>query len=182
MANKPTISVETLRQLLTYNPETGSLTWLPRPLSMFATQRHCSVWNARYAGAEALTALHNGYRCGDALGHRIIAHRVAYALHHGRWPEGDIDHINGNRADNRIVNLRAVNRQTNMQNAKRSKANSSGVTGVCWDRRRCKWRAYIVISYRQRSIGEFVNLDDAIAARQAAEIEFGFHENHGRAA
>lgn len=182
------VSVSLLRQLISYNPETGELTWLPRWEGLFLEGRHsashaCRKWNTRYSGAPALAAAErHGYGHGDILGKRYKAHRVAWALYYGAWPAGDIDHINGLPADNRIVNLREVTKSENMRNQKRSIANRSGVTGVSWNSLRGKWSAQIKFDGRKRHLGLFARIEDAAEARKAAERRFGFHPNHGRCA
>lgn len=180
MADKPIISVETLRQLLTYDPETGKLTWLPRPREMFCDDRAWKIWNTQHAGKTALNAKSHGYRHGPIFNKRVFAHRVAWALHYGHWPLGSIDHINGDQLDNRIPNLREVNHQGNARNSKRSVANASGVTGVGWYAPRGKWRARIRVDGRNITLGYFSDFGDAVAARKEAETRFEFHPNHGR--
>lgn len=194
------IPVETLRQLLRYEPETGKLYWLERPVEMFedSTFRHrtgkiavrsaqwaCDLWNTRFAGQEAFTAkAKSGAYHGKLFGALHYAHRVIWALHTDAWPTDDIDHINGNRADNRIENLRDVTHTENMRNQKVYRSSVSGHHGVAPLRRRPgTWQAYITINKKRQHIGYFRNLQDAIAARKAAEADCGlFHENHGRAA
>lgn len=170
-----------LRKLLSYNPETGKLTWLPRPREMFQRSRLHGTWNTRFAGTEAFTAADgHGYLHGTIRGVKAKAHRVAYALYHGEWPEREVDHINGDRTDNRIANLRSVSRQANLQNMAKRRDNTTGVTGV-YHQPRCtrrKWSARI----GRRSLGSFETFDAACAARRAAEVEHGFHPNHGRSA
>lgn len=178
MADRANIPVETLRQLLAYDPATGKLTWLERAREMFATQRHCSVWNARYAGNDALTAHCRGHRHGNILGQTYKAHRVAWAIHHGGWPAGDLDHINGDPADNRICNLRVVDHQTNMRNVKRRTDSTSGIPGVCWFKPKRKW----MVRVGHKHIGYFDTLEAASEARQTAAAAAGYHPNHGRAA
>lgn len=180
MATEPNISVETLRQLLHYNPDTGVLSWRIRPVSLCKDERAWKIWNARYAGREALTANSNGARQGNIFGRRVYAHRAAYALHYGAWPKDVIDHINGNPADNRIANLRAVDQRTNMLNQKERCTNTSGATGVTLFSRNQKWRAQITVNGRNKALGYFTDFDEAVKARRLAEVRFGFHPNHGR--
>lgn len=180
MADRPNIDIPLLRQLLAYDPETGALTWLKRPRELFPTLRAWAIWNGRYAGTAALAANSNGARQGNIFARRTYAHRAAWALYHGAWPEGVIDHINGNPADNRIVNLRDVPQATNMRNQNERNTNTSGVTGVVpyWS----KWKAQITVDGRNINLGHFRTRDEAIVARKAAERRHGFHPNHGRAA
>jgi len=164
----------TLRDLLDYDPETGVLTWRHRPCG-------AKNFNARYAGKEAGCLLPIGYRQLTIDNERFCAHRVAWAIHHGRWPENQIDHINGVRNDNRISNLRDVSHQENHRNQAIPKSNKSGVIGVHWNKRLRKWRAQIKIGGQQKHLGCFNCVADAAAARAKADAEYGYHEFHGRA-
>ena len=182
------IDPELLRKLLRYEPETGKLFWLPRTPDLFhdTTDRRgvnwcCQAWNGKNAGREAFTANSAGYRMGAVFGRNYGAHRVAWALTSGSWPKM-IDHINGDRSDNRLANLRSVSRLENQRNMKRGSDNKSGQTGVGWDSSRDRWVAAIGVGGRTDHIGRFDKKADAIAARKQAERDFGFHPNHGRAA
>lgn len=181
MAKYEILSPELLRQLLDYDPETGVLTWRHRALQFFADEGSQRKWNTRYAGKPAFTADDGaGYRPGTILYHKCRAHRVAWAMHYGRWPTKIIDHINQDRGDNRICNLREVDDLDNRRNCRKSKANTSGVTGVSWWPQRRKWVAQIMVNRRRKCLGYFDTIEDAAAARKAAERKFQFHENHGR--
>lgn len=183
------IPVEKLRAVLRYCPETGALTWKTRDPSMFpnvgkgGADRNCAAWNSFHAGRRAIaTKANNGYLKGELWGADLLAHRVAWALHYGAWPNGLIDHINGDKADNRIENLRLVDHSGNTKNNRISKKNTTGHIGVYWEPLRNKWRADITADKKTVCLGRFDNKDDAIAARKAAEPKYGFHPNHGRAA
>jgi hypothetical protein len=154
-----------LRQLLRYEPETGKLFWLPRA----GDTRGERFFNTRFAGKEALTYLSKGYRVGSINDADAKAHRVAWAIHYGEWPNGFIDHINGDRADNRIANLRVVDHVGNGRNRKAGANNNSGVIGVGWNKRHKKWRASIRHNGELIYLGAFDNMDDAIRARMRAE-------------
>lgn len=185
MASKAHPTPEELRQLLRYEPETGKLFWKQRDVSLFEDRgngaaANAASWNARYAGAEALTALNAaGYRHGAVFGCKLRAHRVAWALVHGQWPQGEIDHINGITDDNRLENLREVTGQENQRNSKRPANNTSGVVGVSWYEPARKWVARIRVIKRIH-LGYFDDFNEAVAARKAAEAAYGFHQNHGR--
>lgn len=167
---------ETLQALLHYEPDTGRLFWKERPREMFKSEGQQKKWNNRYAGAEALTARQtHGYLHGAILGRKYRAHRVIWKLVHGVEPE-QVDHINGDVSDNRLGNLRDVSHQTNGRNQKRSARNSSGVVGVSRHKVSGKWTAAIKGEY----LGLFEDFEEAVAVRKAAEIEHGFHPNHGR--
>ncbi len=183
----PTIlPIETLHKLLAGDPDAGTLHWRERPLEFFehckAPKRICAAWNARLAGKEAFTTDHRkGYRRGMIFGRSYLAHRVIWALTTGAWPPEEIDHINGVKDDNRIENLRAVTRAENLRNQAIYSNNTSGVVGVDWHKRDKRWTAQIRVDNKQIYLGYFTNKEDAIAARAAADIEYGFHANHGRA-
>lgn len=108
------------------------------------------------------------------------AHRLAWFLANERWPEKQIDHINGDTGDNRMENLRDADYKINGQNRKLSKNNNSGAPGVHWHKLRRRWHASIWDGKRQHYLGEFKDIDEAIHVRKCAEVEYGFHQNHGR--
>jgi hypothetical protein len=173
--------IEVLRELLEYDPETGALTWKERDVVYFRSERSCNSWNAQNAGRQAFTASDvHGYKVGSIFGSLYKAHRVSWALTHGKWPSDQIDHINGIRSDNRIINLRVVTNTENTRNRKLTKTNSSGATGVYWNKKAGKWQARISADGKYKSLGYFLSLDEASAVRKAAEREHGYHENHGR--
>jgi hypothetical protein len=172
-----------LRVLLSYNPEDGKLYWKERPASMFrddgaaSAQTRCAIWNARFAGMPAFTAdKGDGRRAGNIFGRTYLAHRVAWAVFYGAWPLGEIDHINGNTADNRIDNLRDVSRTVNSRNMPRRADNKSGATGVC--RHQSKWMVRLGNKY----VGVYGTFEEALAARKTAEAAADYHNNHGRVA
>lgn len=188
MAVKPLPSQMDLRQLLNYSPDTGALTWLKRPLHFFPTggkspSRSRNTWNSRYAGTPALNSLNaHGYKSGRLLDRTTLSHRVIFAIQEGQWPTGQVDHINGDRADNRWNNLRQVSHQNNAKNMRLPSHNTSGHIGVYWDVRRGKWGAVIQANRKRKFIGYFDHKCDAVAARLKASIDLGFHPNHGSAA
>jgi len=101
-----------------------------------------------------------GYRTIGINGVRFYAHRLIWTYHNGTTPEM-IDHINGNRSDNRIENLRACNKSQNMMNMGASGRNSSGVKGVGWSASLKKWRAYLNVNGKTKHLGYFENIEDA---------------------
>ena len=105
---------------------------------------------------------------------------MIWAHFYGEWPTDEIDHINGNRNDNRIKNLRQVSRQENSRNMAAPSSNTSGVVGVCFCNTRMMWMSYINLMGKMRHLGFFNSFNDAVAKRKAAERQFGFHKNHGR--
>lgn len=121
-----------------------------------------------------------GYRLVSGDGTDYVQHRVVWKMLHSSDPDKQIDHIDGDKTNNRLENLRCVFAQENQRNRKRSRNNTSGTLGVSWNTKMEKWKAYIVVNAKQIHIGVFSNKADAIKARKQAEIELGFHPNHGR--
>lgn len=132
-------------------------------------------------GDKASYIAHNGYMKLTIDRKSYPVHRLAFLYMTGQYPESgvDVDHIDHNRANNKWSNIRLVSRQENMRNAKRSKANKSGYTGVGWCKQQSQWYASIMISGRHKKIGRFDSLIDAVAARIRANKLYGFHHNHG---
>ena len=109
-----------------------------------------------------------------------VVHRLVFVYMEGFMPDCDVDHINGNRIDNRWVNLRLVNRQDNLRNMGVRKDNQSGVPGVSYAKDRNKWHSFIHADKHNRvNLGYFDSFDEAVAARKGAEVLLGFHPNHG---
>jgi len=165
------VSIEKLRKVLIYSPSTGHLTW--------DEDLGSAITTARYAGKLVNNVSGSGYVRVSVGRVRMLAHRVCYAIYYGAWPDGVIDHINGNRTDNRIENLRVIKRSENQKNMKLSVANTSGQCGVHWNKRKRKWMAAITVNYENVHLGYFEDIESAKIARRVAESEHGFHENHG---
>lgn len=169
-----------VRELLEYNSETGSLFWKERDLKWFKTQETCNSWNARFARKEALTCTsQHGYKTGAIFGKHCKAHRIIHLWMTGEWPD-QVDHINGDKGDNRWENLRNVDFKENGKNQKTPKNNTSGVLGVYCHKNYKVWRAMIKVLGKNISLGSFKTKEEAITARQEVNIKYGFHENHGR--
>lgn len=153
------MNITKLQSLLRYDPTTGYIYRIS-------------------TGRRVYEEPHGGYTRIEVGGRRYRTHRIAWALYCGEWPN-TIDHLNHDRADNRIDNLRNTNVVGNQRNMKKSARNQSGVTGVSWDKRANKWYAKICVGRVQKHLGLFDRLEDAVAARKVAETEAGFHPNHG---
>lgn len=148
-----------LQQSCRYNPVTGELTWIK-------SRVQSPAWNGKYANKEAFTHTDSqGYKDGKFMQVKLQASRVAWALHHGKWPDRDIDHEDGDRANNRIKNLRDVSETHNLLNAKMSKNNTSGVKGVY-----IRGKGFVAMAHmnrKQHYIGTFDTIEEAYAARVA---------------
>jgi len=174
------LSVSKLHEMLTYYPDNGALVWKERPRSHFKSDRDHLWWNKTFSGSLALNyQKHNGYLEGTIDGKPYLAHRVIWYMVHGEWPD-QIDHINGNKNQNHLSNLRNVDQRTNGRNQKRSSLNTSGVTGVYWHKTSSKWRSVIKVDGHRKYLGHFDDFNEAVKARKEAEVKYGFHENHGR--
>lgn len=158
------------------------LFWKARPRSMFSWDRGWRNANSRCAGKPVNLHRHDGYECfWWTAGRRQRAHRIIWLLTYGEYPSADIDHINGDRADNRLCNLRDVSRAVNARNSAMRTGTRSGINGVCAQGKR--WCAYIRIDGHRTRLGVFDRKEDAAAARRKAEVESNaFSPRHGRAA
>jgi hypothetical protein len=167
MAHLPLPDAEYLHKRLAYDPDTGRLLWKP-----VASKR----WNSRLAGKAALDCIcRYGYRVGRIDGRGVRSHRVIWKMMTGSDPAGEIDHINGDRSDNRWRNLRCVTHSGNMRNSRLPSDNTSGVIGVSWMAAKRKWRATVM----GKHIGVFDTAEEAAAARERANVALSFHPNHG---
>ncbi|USA40220.1 HNH endonuclease [Pelagerythrobacter marinus] len=180
MAKRPLPSPEELRQLLRYEPETGKLFWRERGLEWFQDERSCKSWNSRFANTEALSSPHNaGYLHGNVLSGKQLAHRVIWAIVTGEWPEGDIDHDDGDKSNNRWKNLRPATNAENMQNKKVRRDSSTGLKGV-QRHRTGRFTANITAHGTKYYLGLFASLEEAKAAYDAAAIRLhGKYANLG---
>jgi hypothetical protein len=168
------VPVHLVRELLSYNLETGKLVWKLR-------NPPCGSFNGRYAGSEAFTCIEKkGYRNGRINGVNMKAHRIAWAIHYGEWPDDQIDHINGNPSDNRINNLRQVGNMENCHNKSIPSNNTSGYIGVTWHKRMNMWQAKYRIECKDVHVGYFNNPKEASVALSNSMQSAGFHKNHGR--
>jgi HNH endonuclease len=143
------LTQERLRELLAYDPETGLFTWRSRRKGV-------------QVGEIAGSVERNGYTGIKIDQKHCLAHRLAWLYVYGGMPAGDIDHINRNRADNRIENLRAANRSQNCANARLWKNNTSGLRGVRKFHK--KWRATVGYGGRLYHLGTFATAEEASRA------------------
>lgn len=172
-------SPELLRKLLRYEPETGKLYWRKRTKEVHDFDRGRRFFNSRYAGKEAFAHVGaSGYLKGAIYNRYHSAHRIVWAVYYGKWPENQIDHINGDKQDNRISNLRDVSHAENGKNRRVNKNNTSGVTGVSFVVSKGRWVASIRPDGEHIYLGAYIDKKDAVRARKCAERKYGFHENH----
>ena len=103
-----------------------------------------------------------------------LAHRLIWLYHYGYLPENEIDHINKNPLDNRLENLREVSHVCNLRNCRVSKNNTSGVTGVIFDKNHNKWYSQIFVAGKTYNLGRRSNFNEAVLLRLAAEQCLGW--------
>lgn len=160
------IPVKRLHELLSYDPDTGDLFW--------KSYRNSQAIERQKAGS-----INNYGYCVVGIDNKVYqAHRVIWAMYYGQWPDDEIDHINRNRVDNRIANLRCVSGNINMKNKSKSKANSSGHTGV-YKTKEGRWMARICVDRKLLNLGTYESIEEAVAVRKRAVNKFKFHPTHG---
>ena len=171
---------KTLKELLHYDPETGLFTWLPRRLEHFKSTGTHSSWNKQFSNRIAGSKTTGGYILIVVKEQQYYAHRLAFLYMDGSMPPNEVDHIDGGRSNNKWGNLRLATRSDNSKNLKLFNTSTTGHPGVYWHKDSKKWYAKIKLNGKQSHLGMFNKLDDAVRARKEAEIDLGFHPNHGR--
>ena len=154
------IDRDALKTILDYDLNTGVFVWREKISS--------KVIVGRRAGCKSKA----GYILIRIHGVLYLAHRLAWLYVYGDWPEKHIDHKNKDRGDNRICNLRLCNDAENGQNCKLSKKNTSGKTGVCFNKRTGKWFAQIFVNRKRIGLGSYDSFDLAVKARAEAKSKF----------
>jgi hypothetical protein len=148
-------------QLFSYDPETGLVI-------------------RKVSGVEVGSETSDGYLSVYRKGKNYKLHRVAWLLTYGDWPEEFIDHINGDRQDNRLQNLRLADNSENLMNCVVYSNNKSGVKGVCWDSKRSKWRVTLTTGKKTEHLGYLISLEDAKALIEFhRQLKHGEYTNHG---
>lgn len=143
-----------VRALFDYDPDTGVL---------------CRKSTGKRGSKDGKGALQ--FTVGGRKGRLYLAHRLAWLHFYGSWPLANIDHINGNPADNRIANLREATDSQNNSNKKTQRNNRSGVAGVFWQQNVGRWRARVQWARKRTHIGFFDRFEDAVEARRKAELQ-----------
>ena len=169
-----------VKECFDYDQITGIFTWRERPTSHFTSDSYAARMNKRCAGRiVGARARQKGYPTVNIRGKCYRLHRLAFLWMNGRWPDGDVDHINHDREDNRWSNLREVSRRENCRNRSADGRSTSGLTGVSWFKRDKKWRAQLSRGGKNTHIGYYDTPEDAHAAYRAACANAGYHANHG---
>jgi hypothetical protein len=153
------LTAERLRELLDYDPATGEF------------RNRVQRGGRGRAGDVAGCVNDRGYQRIGVDGQRHRAHRLAWLYDQGTWPAGMLDHIDGDRVNNRIGNLRIATRAQNAANRRPRAGGTSQFKGVSWDKDRGEWRARIKVDGRWRHLGRFTNPEDAARAYDLAAVE-----------
>lgn len=160
------VSPQELCEMLSYDEATGELRWKKKGLGR------------RSERAGGLAAQGYIYIC--VRGKRILAHRAIWAIVYGEWPQSIVDHVNMDRTDNRLCNLRLATKSQNACNTRLYRNNTSGVKGVRWRQNAKKWTAEIRVNGRSKHLGTYDNKEDAAMAYAVAAQKL--HGEFARAA
>ena len=167
------LTFERANELFHYDPSSGRLIWKK------VTSNRVKVGDD--AGTPCKTT---GYTNVVVDGHGYTVHRIAVLLSTGAYEKGvQVDHINHDRSDNRIENLRVTSHIENMQNQSKRITNKTGVTGVCIRYTRkgtLRYVAYITVNFKRIDLGSYDTLEEAAVVRKSAEFLYGYHPNHGK--
>lgn len=155
------LTADFVRSILDYDQMNGQFTWRRR-------DDVPQTWNTKFAGKGAGGASGHGYRTLRIKNVSYYLHRLAFLHMTGRWPIG-IDHINGDKSDNRWANLREAAQFQNQANSTRPSRNKTGRIGVSWDKKNNRWRADIRVRGKSMNLGRYGTFEEAVAAREAAE-------------
>ncbi len=169
MENKQLTQSE-LKELLHYNKDTGVFTWIKSvgTKKSGAIAGHINIFRSK------------GYYRIQLNKKNYYSHRLAWLYIHGKFPDDEIDHLDGDGTNNKWINIRAVDHVENHRNRRLQANNSSGLPGVSWDKALCKWLVRIKIKNNSVYLGYQDNLLEAACIRKNAEIKYKFHKNHGQ--
>lgn len=158
-----------LRNQLTYNPETGSFSWL---VSGSGRKLNLSAGCVKGVGPKLrreITFEQKEYTSGQ----------LAWVFMTGKFPDFIIDHIDQDSLNDKWVNLRRGDECVAQRNVKKSIRNSTGVVGVTWNKKSSKFKAFIGIGGKQAYLGSSVNFLEAVVLRKRAEIQYNYSPKHG---
>lgn len=173
---RKTLTISRAQEYYECNPIVGELYFKERPRNEF-NHNTSYAHHKKRVGKKAGWMNNGGYVMVRMDDNQYLAHRVIWLLTYGELPphpKFEIDHINGDRSDNKITNLRIVDHAGNQRNSGRAVNNTSGFRGVRWDKTRGKWRAEIKINQKGILLGRFETIEEAKEARENADKRYGF--------
>jgi hypothetical protein len=165
-AISPLITAAEAHERISYDAQSGQFTWI-------------KCGKPEFNGCPAGSVHNEGYIVIKLLGRVYRAHRLAWLMCHGTFPNGEIDHINGIRSDNRISNLRLASASENKYNKSATVESATGIKGVCWSKKYQKWEVRIGFEKQRRFLGHFDSQHDAAQAYAAAAKKY--HGDYAKA-
>jgi len=181
----PHISHAYILSILFYDPQTGIFKWRERTPDMFTDGGHskehnCAAWNAKFANKEAGCLRDDGYFVIRLMKRCILSHQLAWFYVYKKWPIGFLDHIDEDKSNNKIENLRQATNAQNMQNRGPQKNNKSGYKGVSYRPDKRKFSAEIYCNKKKERLGYFETAEEAHEAYcRAAKKLHGKFANFG---
>lgn len=177
-------TVEYMHECFDLDADAGQIVWKVRPLHHFRSEHGWRTTNGRSAGrvAGSRVCSEKGYRQVEIDGVSYKVHRIIFALANGKWPDGEIDHINGDPTDNSVRNMRDVSGTDNMLNKGIYRRNETGEPNISLRRETYlekRWHVQMV-SRGVKHQAYFATLDEARIWRDAMRVSLGFHLNHGK--
>jgi hypothetical protein len=165
------LTQELLKELLSYDPNTGVFTWLPRDAKWFKSLNSYLSWNTKHANTIAGSPNNKGYIKILIFGKSYAAHRLAWLYAYSEWPKKQVDHINAIKHDNSISNLREASNSENLQNRSSclSSNKATGMLGVSFHNGTKKYQASIRLNRKHYYLGLFITPEEAHAAYVSAK-------------
>lgn len=152
-----------------FNYENGQLYWKVSPVTHVKPGDLAGYITTK--GYVQVTYQNRGYR----------AHRIVWEMHNGRIPHGyGINHEDRCKSNNLLNNLRLITHQVNNKNNSKRRDNTTGITGVTWRPKVNKWQARICVNGKSINLGFYAEFNDAVKARNTAEVTHKFHPTHGK--
>lgn len=179
------LTQELLKELVTYNKDTGEMFWKPRDGHHFTRPSSSNVFNGKWANKQVGSICSYGYLQTTihikplGLKLNIKVHQLAWLYEYGTFPIG-IDHLNGVRLDNRISNLREADQEINNKNMVKPSHNKSGLAGVHFDSSRNKWQVQVKKRGKRVFCKRYGTLLDACSSLISFRNSNGFSQRHGR--
>ena len=177
------LTTEIVRELLDYDQETGIFVWKVRERHWFNREQDFKRWNARFAGEVAGTLKKGvtGYvsLTISVFGKLHKAHRLVF-IWMGEVLPDQVDHLNRKSLDNRWKNLDASSAKENTKNKSRQSNNTSGVTGVSWNKATGKWSAQVWLCGKKKHLGLFTDLSEAAQVVKEFRLANGYSDGHGK--
>jgi len=172
-SNPIPFSQEYLTTILHYCHESGLLSWKERPASMFNSAGHAERWNKQCANKNIDCINNAGYKVIRLSKRNYLVHRIIWLLYHG-YDATVIDHIDRDKTNNSIINLRNTSQAENCRNQSKRPTNKSGITGVCYNKNRNTWLIQINLKSGKKFSRNLKCLFEACCLRKSLELQNGY--------